>query len=347
MDIWPPFPIKIFCYSELLDDEGQDNLIAALEHQDRVVEIDIGLLKRFAFETSPAVTQKPFPVLTFLKLSSIDGMVLPEEFLRGSAPHLRELHLQNIAYPAFPKLALSTTHLFRLSLYSIPITGYISPEAMATCLSTLPSLKYLIIEFQSPRSRPDRIGPPPPTHAALPALTFFMFRGVSEYLEDLVSRIDTPALTWFEMQLFMDLMFHIPQLHKFIARTKQIRRKDKATIVFYSFGAQMTLGDNEVHLMIKCKKPDWQASSMVQVCTQLSPLLSHVKLLRIREYRAAQVWKGNDIDTTLLFELFDHFPAAQELYISGELKPLIAQALQEPAGARAMEVLPALRNLFL
>ena len=129
---------------------------------------------------------------------------------------------------------------------------------MAVCLAMFPSLKWFHIGFESPRSRPDRIGRPPPTPAVLPVLMQFEFKGVSEYLEDLVVQIDTPNLVTLKIQLFMDFMFNIPQLSKF------------------------TVG-HAIKLEIICREPDWRASSMVQVCSQLSRLLSHVEQIHIRD----------------------------------------------------------------
>ena len=343
LDIWPPFPISISCNRSKLDDESQDNIIAALEHHDRVIQINID---GFRLETYFAVTRKPFPVLTDFDLRSSDetAPVLDEEFLGGSTPCLQRFFLDEIAFPAFPRLALSCSSLSQLTLRRIPIAGYISPEAMATCLATLPSLYWLYIGFQSPRSRPDRIPRPPLTRAVLPALGHFQFRGVSEYLEDLVARIDNPKLVELKIELFMDLMINIPQLSKFIVRTEGTKSLNSAKIAFYSFGTWITLGD-AVHLEVICREPDWQASSMAQVCGQLSLLLSHVEQLHIRDYMPGQEQEENGIDPTQFLELFHPFPATQYLYIYHELRPLVARALQELTGDVATEVLPSLRRL--
>lgn len=57
-------------------------------------------------------------------------------------------------------------------------------------------LEVLRIEFESPRSRPPRESRrlPPLTRSVLPALIVLRFVGASEYLEDLVARIDAPLL---------------------------------------------------------------------------------------------------------------------------------------------------------
>ncbi|KAH9974859.1 hypothetical protein BJV74DRAFT_183290 [Russula compacta] len=349
-DIWPPFPIAIFSKSWVLNYEGQDNIIVALEHNDRIIQIDIRYQTRFVFEKLSTVTQKPFPVLTDLRLSSSGEIapVLHEGFLGGSAPRLRTIFLHYIAFPAFPKLASSAAHLSELFLWEIPITGYISPEAIATCLAALPSLKYLQIGFESPRSRPDRIGPPPPTCAVLPALIQFVFKGVSEYLEDLVARIDTPKLASLVIHLFVDLMLNIPQLHRFIERTERIRLLDSAKITFSSSYITIRLEPltGVVELLIMCGEVGRQASSMTQVCSQLSPLLSHVEQLDIRGYPPGPARRGIGIDPTQWFELFDSFPAVQHLYIYGELRPLLLLALQALTGEGTTQALPTLRNLF-
>ena len=351
LDIWPPFPISISCPFWDLDDEGQDNIIAALEHHDRVKQIDISILRhnQFVFEKFSAMTQ-PFPILTDLRLSSPDDeILLHEEFLGGSAPCLRTISLRNIGFPAFPKLALSATHLYSLTLWNITMTGYISPEAMATCLATLPSLEFFSIGFQS-RFFPDPIGPPPLTRPVLPVLFQFEFEGVSEYLEDLVARIDTPGLLLFEIDLFMDLTFHIPQLHKFIARTEIMLDwpLSEARITFSDFHIHIGLPlTGMVKSGITCEEPDWQASSMAQVCSQLSRLLAHVKRLDILENTPGQAQQGNGINPTRWLELFDPFPAVQHLHVSDELRPLVARVLQGLTEERATEVLPALRSLHL
>ena len=345
LDIWPPFPIAVLSdrYDWVIYDKSQDNIIAALKHHDRVIQIDI---EGSRLEPYFAVTRKPFPVLTDLELTSYDQMalVLDEEFLGGSTPRLQRFSLCKIAFPTFPKLALSGNCLSSLSLSRIPIAGYISPEAMATCLATLPSLERLDIGFESPRSRPDRIGLPPPTRAVLPTLGHFEFKGVSEYLEDLVARIDAPKLGSIRIQLFMDLLFNIPQLSKFIVRAEGTKSLNSAEIVFFSSAIQITF-EYVIKLEIICREPDWQASSMAQVCSQLSPLHSHVKWLYIREGTPGQAQQGNGINPTQFLELFDLFPAMQSLCISGELRPLVARALQDLTGDIATEVLPFLYRL--
>jgi len=88
------------------------------------------------WERFAAAMQKPFPELTYLDVSAYNQVVpiLPDSFLGGSAPHLRELRLESIPVPSVPKLLLSANGLviqsLILTLEDIPDSGYISPDAM-------------------------------------------------------------------------------------------------------------------------------------------------------------------------------------------------------------------------
>jgi hypothetical protein len=145
-----------------------------------------------------AAVQEPFPELKYLLLWS-DGKtvpILPDSFLGGSVPRLQSLDFSLISFSGLPKLLLSATHLVDLRVCNIPHSGYFSPETMVTALSTMASLGELQLEFESPRSCPDLASrpPPPPIRFVLPVLAGFQFKGVSEYLEDLVAHIDAPRL---------------------------------------------------------------------------------------------------------------------------------------------------------
>ena len=166
--------------------------------------------------------------------------------------------------------------LFYLDLWTIPHSGYFSPEAMVTGLSVLTSLESLVIEFESPRSRPDRKSrrPPPPTRTLLPVLTQLGFKGVNEYLEDLVARIDAPLLDKLTITFFHQLIFDTPQLTQFISRTPKFKAHDEARVVFSNWDVTVTLPqtfDGELKLGISCRQSDWQLSSLAQVCSSSFP----------------------------------------------------------------------------
>ena len=219
LSIWPTFPIDIEYnyFGRDISPRGQDNVVAALKHPDRVCDLRLRIKGSQLGEVA-AVMKEPFPAPTRLHIHSVGSNVpvLPKEFLGRSAPRLREIALSGIPYPALSALLLSASHLASLELHRIPPTGYISPQAMATCLAALPRLHTLDLQFQSAIPRPERIRPSV-TRILLYALTSFELRGASEYLEDLVARIESPQLDRILIVYLNQLVdFQVAQLSDFI-----------------------------------------------------------------------------------------------------------------------------------
>ena len=359
LDIWPPLPIFIRGWDHLNSDV--DNIIAALEHNDRVRGIILYRVPRLQIEKVLATMQGPFPELTILEFLSESeaAPVIPKSFLGGYAPRLRTLSLTRIPFPVpvLRKLHLSATHLINLSLSNIPQSGYISPEAMVTCLSTLTSLQTLRLEFETPQPHPAQEirRPPPQTRTHLPALTWSEFGGVSEYLEDLVARIDAP-LFYLRITFFHQLIFDTPQLAQFISRTPTLKVRDGAHVSFSNLGVSVALLSSPwthpvegLILRTSCKQSDWQLPSLAELCKSSLPprVISSLDQLFIRENKQLQLHWQDDIECSQWLELLRAFTAVKDLYLSQEFAPRIAPALQELVEGRATEVLPALQNLFL
>jgi hypothetical protein len=311
LDVWPPLPLLIWSgFSETVETSvTRDNVIAEVEHSDRICQIQI-YLDRFTtrqIEKLWTAMQVPFPELTTLLLSHRGWShvpVLPDSFLGGSAPRLRYLQLVFIPFPGLPKLLLSSTHLVGLWLHNIPHSGYISPEAMATCLSALTSLDTLHLEFKSPQSCPDLESGRPflPTRLVLPTLTKFWFKGVNEYLEEFLARIDAPQVNLLRITFFNDIDFDTPELVQFISRTPALGEYDEARLIFHSDEALVRLGprpDNgRVKVEVLCQVSDWQLSSLVQICAlSLHPLLT-MENLYIIDLAYSQVHWKDDIEDT-------------------------------------------------
>ena len=151
LDVWPALPLAIWCYDN--NPIGSvDNIIAMLEHRDRVCQIDLAFFQSPDLEFILAAMQQPFPELTRLLLHPAVKMgapVTPDSFLGGSAPRLRYLNLRGVPFPGLPKLLLSATHLVTLRLFDIPHSGYISPDALVSALSASTSLSSFSLGFQS------------------------------------------------------------------------------------------------------------------------------------------------------------------------------------------------------
>ena len=351
LDVWPLLPIVVWGYGNEMWD--MDNIIAVLEHNGRICQLDLINIQSSRFEK---VLAEPFPALTRLQLRPRDetAPVDPASFLGGSAPHLRTLILDCVPFRGYPKLLLSATQLVRLDLWRIPYSGYITPEAMANCLSVLNKLERLRIGFGSPRCRPDRNSrrPPPLTRTRLPVLTELRLFGVSEYLEDLMARIEAPLLDELAINFFHQLIFNTPQVTQFIRRTPKFKALDEARVYFYDGNVWITLVQafNKVlELGVLCNQSDWQLSSLAQVCSSSFPqaFIPAVEHLYILDGTSSRPHWQNDIEGSQWLELLRPFVAVTDLYISLEFAPRIVPALQELVGEREVEVLPVLRTLYL
>ena len=224
---------------------------------------------------------------------------------------------------------------------------------MVTSLSALTRLELICIGFESPRSCPPREGRHRlPTRSVLPALTDLMFIGLSEYLEDLVARIDAPLLNRLYISFFHQVIFDTPQLAQFLSRTPKLKACDEARLIFSDLHATITLPGRDnlgLQLGISCRRSDWQLSSLAQVCTSslpqaLTPMLEHLHILEDISWRP--LWQ-DDLANDHWLELFHQFTTVRNLYLSPEFVPRIAPTLQELVGERVTEVLPNLQRIFL
>ena len=359
LDVWPALPLVIRCDPGDTHPIRGDNIIAVLEHTDRVCHIFIPKVLSSDLEILLSAMQKPFPELTYLQLwlpDEAEVPVLPDSFLGGSAPRLKRLAFGGIPFPGLPKLLMSATQLVALELADIPHSGYFPPDAIVTALSTLTSIDYLVLEFRSPRSCPDPANrlPPPLTRSALPVLSSFLFNGVTEYLEDLVTCIDVPQLKHLDVTFFYDITIDIPQLIQFISHTPMSELK-KVHITLRDRGARVDFSPQTFHdqgfmVEISCKRLDWQLSSLEQVCTSCLPFLSVLEDLYFYEDPHSEPDRNGNIDNGLWIELLHPFASVKNLYVSEKFASDIMPALQELVEGGTTEVqqmLPTLQNIFL
>ena len=153
------------------------------------------------------------PELTDLRLFSADETppVIPDSFLNGSAPRLESFLLSGIPFPGFPNCFRLLTILSTSSstvIFLIP--GTFHPKRSS--LSSLLCLDTFSLEFQSHQSHPDweNQSLPPPKRSIIPALDQFRFKGVVEYLEQLVTFIDAPQLNLLSATFFNQIDFDCP-----------------------------------------------------------------------------------------------------------------------------------------
>jgi hypothetical protein len=360
LDVWPALPLIVV--GDLDISSGTNNIIAALGQGNRVREVNLRL-GGWQLKEILKPMEVSFPELTDLLLWShyetVSVIPIPDSFLDGSAPSLRSFSLRGISFPGLPKLLSSATHLVRVDLKLGNISNLnswcISPEAMAASLSVLSSLELLVLGFQPPKSSPnwESRSLPPPKRSILPALRYFKFKGVAEYLEHIVTFIDAPQLKTLDIIFFNQIDFDCPRLTRFIDCAPKLRECDEAHVQFNNDTASVKLryrtshyGFNDLQINFPCREPDRQLSSIQRVCNSYLHPLSMVEDLYI-DYRYSKLedWEDDAIESTLWLQLLLPFTGVKNLHISQKHGPGIAAALQELVGGRTAEVLPSLQNM--
>jgi hypothetical protein len=341
---------------------SQDNIHAALGRKDRVCQISFQGISRRRLEGFLAEMREPFPELSHLNLRCFwNGdwsPTIPDSFLGGSAPRLREFYLYGIRFPALRGFFLSASGIVKLCLQRI---HDISPEAMVSSLSTLTRLQDLNLSIiRTPQVRANV----PVTRTVFPALTIFQFETDGEYLEDFVALIDAPLLQTVKLKIFFSDRrgFELSQLPRFIGRTKNLEVLNKADVIFGStmsvkrFPAIRTGDDASLQVELPCDA----LSSLAQLCRWTLPPLSIIESLDVYEHEGLSSGLGGhhlpitrpgaEVSEIAEWpEFLRAFSAVKVLRLSKRRTPGVALALQEVSrlGQEAMHVLPALQNIFL
>ena len=175
------------------------------------------------------------------------------------------------------------------------------------------------------------------------------FHGVSEYLEDLVVRIDTPSQGDLNITLFDQFIPDTAKLVQFIQITPKLRGNNEAHVAFHPSSVRLTLpAVSGKGLQVSCEVVDWQVSSMVQVCTSSLSRLFRATVERLYICDTYAFWRGDiRVEENDWRELLRPFISVKNLYLSHVIVRRIAPALQEIIGERVAGVLPALETLFL
>ena len=329
--------------------------MVALRRPDRLCEIDLHVTSSMLAPIVD-VTQKQSQALESIRITveALTGpsMLVRNAFLGGSAPHLREIKLDGIAFP-FPSIQqvlLSTDSLVELHLGNIPNDAYFSPNDLVNGLSSSARLERLTVDFHSPASSPPpSMTRPPPRHTTLPSLMSLDFHGTSGYLEEFVAKIELPALSKIAIRLFNDIFFEIPEFCKLIPRLKALRSPTRVIIkhrvdsVGVHFEGGESLSEN-CFLGTSCRQLDWQLSFATQITSQLSHLLSSVHSLIIHSSHEFPIGE-EDVDATEWLELFRLFTHVTQVHVWEQLVPRIVKALV--AEDMTAEVLPELASLQL
>jgi len=169
-------------------------------------------------------------------------------------------------------------------------------------------------------------------------------------LEDIVGQIHTPLLNRLNITFFNQLIFDTPLLRDFIGHTETFKTPCRAKIHTTSRDVEVKVfgrdGNNDydtLTLRISCRPLDWQYSSLSQVFNSALSYLNfeHLEIEGFRHRRQ------DDMENAQWLEVLHPFTSVKDLVLGGNSIEVVAPALEDLAGERVTEVLPALQNLLV
>ena len=374
---WPEFPLTlhyVVSQDTLQEDEYEDmDIFFSLLDRNRVHRIELIVTDVFRTPLMDQVKEVfilPFPVLTHLDITGPDEEFddVPIRLPELVAPRLQHLRLDAFTYPPLLDFLSSAHRLVSLQLENIPEEGYIAPGDLVGGLASLSSLRTLCIKFPLWLAllERERLSPDPSTHAVLPALTHFVFRGKCDYLEALVTHISTPQVEDVQIEYLMPDDDHehpveveARELSQFIDRTGYLgfAQFSRAQVIFDLRKAHIKLDrpqgkyhQAQFSLTLRYTGPlplaklNFPVPRIARVLGQLVVVFSDVGHLSINVENHG---KTDRFETAKWFPLLRLFPAAETLHVSGRLAGHFATVLDDIAEKRVTDVLSALGSLHL
>jgi hypothetical protein len=349
----PPLPLIVYYLDKKMRPEDEEGALLALSHCDRVHRVAIRMPASRSGKFITALDDQ-FPTLERLYMDSQieeTSLILPQSF---QAPNLRHFSLLHTAISITSPLLTATGGLVSLHLVEIPRSAYFPPGYLLTRLSLLPQLESLWISFCSPVPNRNVIRQlseiPTMIHVTLPNLHWFLFRGVSAYLEGLLERITAPVLRTLQVEFSNQLTFTVPQLSQFL-QTSQNFTFHTFKLAFKSRSVRFIASSHQenrkhVVLWIICKHFDWQVVSAAQILRTLSPVLSVVENLTLShvEHILSPVWH-DEVDRTQWRELLSSFSNVKTLYVPNGLVGELSHSLCSEDGEVSLALLPNLQEL--
>jgi hypothetical protein len=351
----PPLPLTV----DYIDKDGitaqdEQGILLALEQRHRIrylrLVFPVQNLQKFV-----RAIDEEFPILEYLVMYPPlkDNTAL---MLQGTlqAPHLRHLTLRGFACPIRSRLHPTAAGLVTFCLTTIHPSAYFQPNTLLQWISFMPQLESLEIAFQFPVCNRDverqLTRTPITTHITLPNLRLFWFRGVSAYMEAVVSRITTPRLENLRIRLFKQLTFSIPRLPQFMNTTENLRF-DNAKIMFKDKETYMLMSFREADayvfgVTVDCWHLDWQVSSVAQISNALSQVFSAVEHLTLEhEVHSQSSEEDDDVDRIEWRNLLRSFSNVKTLRVEDGLVEELSRCLRLDDGELPLELLPELQVL--
>jgi hypothetical protein len=345
--VWYPHTQTAFHPTLALSDE--DNISDMFKTPARICEIDLDITPSMVVKIASSLRES-FPVLDHLRLRSQDSMhtiILPDEFLDGSAPRLRVLHLKFI--PMLPRILSSSKNLISLRLEDITLAGYVTAGDLAIGLSTATQLDSLVLAFL-----PETIPPFSPrgpsslfSRIALPSLTEFRYEGEGRYLRDFLSRIHAPIIEQISVSFFYDAAYGTNKLCELFGLGDALKSSRCFTTHIHLLRHHMVFSHHfassprliRLQLPYRILRP--VPPLVAQVCLGLESqdLLPNVIHLEIEDCHGPL-----SHDPTGWLDLLRALTGLKTLYVSSKLSSVIERAL-EFTGETIHEIMPALQEL--
>ena len=281
--------------------------------------------------------------LTLLSQDSVP-LDLPSSFRWG--PRLRRLHLNRIASPALFQLLHSSKNLVDLQLHEALNPRYLSIEVLMNALSEMAQLRSLSLHFPSIT---DSVFPPSPPNqrVVLPALVHLDFRGISEYLERLVLRIDAPRLRDIQVTMVDEPFLCLSTLVDYSDRIDMHKSPHQARILSSEHTITISLTRPGAPTCVKLRLLSEQLSYQLSVVIPI--FLSSAYLLNVEDLCISMTRPPSREDSLcsgLWSTLINSLTSIKWLHLDGSHSTDIVHALQD-AYLRHKTVPPALHKLYL
>jgi hypothetical protein len=219
----------------------------------------------------------------------------------------------------------------------------------------MPQLQMLAIGFCFPVPNRDvdrqLMHMPITTPITLPNLHYFLFKGVSTYLEAFVHWTATPRLGKLEIVFFNQLTFSVPRLLQFMNTTDNLKL-ESSKFEFSDECVEVNIYPREeaetyaFSMTVLCRHLDGQISSVAQIFNSLSQMLSEVEHLTLDHYvHSHSSEEHNEVDRTEWHKLLGPFSNVKTLWIAEGLVKNLSRCLQLEGGEFILELLPELQEL--
>ena len=359
----PPLPLIIDHLDEIHDisDEDVNDILLLLQHRDRIRRIRLRVDIPFLHNLIKAIDGE-FPMLEYLYIGiPANGnarLVLPKRF---QAPRLQHLILDVARYHIGSPLLTTAIGIVTLLLGPI-VPLHLPPKDLLVSLALLSQLEILGVGFLPPVLSGDSLKwqellhRPITSHVrdvTLPNLRWFMFSGLSEYLEALLPHVTTPLLEGFRTLFVHQLNITIIRLHQ-ITTVAAKHRFSCATLTIEEHSVSISVNPpkwkrmDTFYMKVDSRRIDLQLASLVQIVNELRTIFYAVEYLTLK-YRKNSIAsdRHNEANRAKWRELLRPFSSVKTLRLRMPKRLVVAfsHSLQLRDGESPMELLPELKEL--